>query len=298
MTIEQKIAKLTEHADGKTTEEDAISQEEYDALSDAEKAEYETIGEDTGISYEKYADVTEDVKALTEGEELSEEFKAKAATIFEAAVISRVKNAVESIQEDYDTKLQEEVEEIKEGLIEKIDGYLDYIVEQWMEENELALEAGIKGEIQESFISGMKKLFEDHYIDLPDERFDVVEELNDELHETSSKLDEEFKNNVALKKEVINLQKQIAINESATGMVATDAEKFRELTKELVYESYEAFNGKLQTIKETYFGKKDTKTKVESVVSDTPILTEEAAETNVTGPMAAYLRTLNNMTSK
>jgi hypothetical protein len=299
MTIKQKIAELTESVNNT---DDAITEAEYTALSDEEKANYEAISEadkadeDVMKDISGSIDVTEDVKALTDGEELSEEFKTKAATIFEAAVVSRVKSAISTLTEQYDTKLEEGIEEIKEGLIEKIDGYLDYIVEQWMTENELALENGLKTEIQESFITDLKKVFEDHYIDLPEEKFDVLGELNNELSETNNKLDEEFKNNVELKKEIIKLQRDIAINETSNGLVSTDAEKFRKLTEDLVYENKETFVGKLQTIKETYFGKKDQPKNIPSVVSDSPILTEEV--TNVTGAMAAYLKTLNNMTNK
>lgn len=239
-------------------------------------------------------DVKEDVAALVNGEELSEEFKQKAATIFEAAVMNRVKQEVARLDEQYESMLAEQVEEIKEGLIEKVDGYLDYVVEQWIEQNEIALESGMKSEILEGFVSGMKSLFEQHYIDIPEEKFDVVGALEEEVKDLSAKLDEQFETNVALKSTLTQYQVAQAAAELSEGLVETDKEKFFSLIEELEFDGIETFMKKAQTIRESYF---TTKVKASgasaSVVSDTPVsLTEEKA---VPAHMKGYLSILDNL---
>ena len=237
-------------------------------------------------------DVKEDVDALINGEELSEEFKAKAATIFEAAVVTRVKEEISKLEEQFDAQLEEEVEAIKEGLIEKVDGYLNYVVEQWMTDNELALESGMKNEIMESFVAGMKQVFEEHYIEVPEEKFDVLGDLQEQVEVVESKLNEQLEANVALTQEINEMKRVSAITEFAVDMVETDAEKFRGLAEELAFEDVESFKTKLQTIKENYFGKKQT-TVLESVVTDEPVSLNE--ETNLSPQMAAALRALNRL---
>ena len=233
-------------------------------------------------------DVSEDVAALINGEELSEEFKTKAATIFEAAVVNRVKQEIAKLDEQFETSLAEQVEEIKEGLVEKVDGYLNYVVEQWMTDNELALENGMKSEIMESFITGMKGLFEQHYIDVPEEKFDVLGEMQEEISSVKAKLDEQLASNVELTKQVNEMKRVAAIAESAAGMVDTDVDKFSGLAAELAFEDVDTFKTKLQTIKENYFGKKVSKT-VDSVVTDEPV---QLSEETISPRMAATLRAL------
>ena len=236
--------------------------------------------------------VSEDVAALVNGEDLSEEFKAKAATIFEAAVVTRVKQEVAALEEQFDLQLQEQVEEIKEGLIEKVDGYLNYIVEQWIEQNELALESGIKSEIVENFISGMKGLFEQHYIDIPEEKYDVLGDMEQTIESLEAKLNEQVEASVALKGELDSIKRDSLVAESSNGLADTDAEKFKALAEELSYEDAESFGTKLQTIRENYFGKKAT-TEVHSVVTDEPVqITEEKVYSPL---MAAALKQLNSV---
>jgi len=238
---------------------------------------------------EVIVDVAEDVAALINGEELSEEFKTKAATIFEAAVVTRVKQEIAKLEEEFDEKLAEQVESIKEGIVEKVDGYLNYVVEQWMTDNELALENGMKTEITESFIAGMKGLFEQHHIDVPEEKFDVLAELQEEAESTKAKLDEQLAANVELTKQINEMKRVAEIIEFSTDMADTDAEKFKGLAEELAYDDAESFKVKLQTIKENYFGKKAT-SNISSVVTDEPVsLTEE---TVVSPEFAATLRLL------
>lgn len=286
MSIDQKIAELLE---------ESKMLQEQEQVSDAAE---ESVESDAEIVEETKIDVSEDVAALINGEELTEEFKTKAATIFEAAVVTRVKQEIAKLEEQYDSKLQEEVESIAEGLIEKVDGYLNYVVEQWMSDNELALENGMKNEILESFVMGMKGLFEQHYIDVPEEKYDVLGDLQEQLDAVGSKLDEQLEANVALVQEINEMKRAVAIKEATEGMADTDAEKFDALAEELAFEDVDSFKSKLQTIKENYFGKKTSTTLVESVVSDEPVqLTEEVKsnEPQLSPEMARYLRAFNGV---
>ena len=239
------------------------------------------------------AGVKEDIDALMNGEELSEEFRAKAETIFEAAVLSRVAAETVRIEEAYESKLLEEVESIKEGLVEKVDGYLGYIVEQWVQENELALESGMKSEIMESFIEGMKSVFAEHYIDVPEEKFDVLGDLQDQVSEITAKLDEQLAKNVEMTKAINEQKRASAIADSASGLADTDVEKFKALAEELAYEDSDSFGTKLQTIRENYFGKKQSAGTVSSVVSDTPV--ETLNETVMDPSIKKYLAALDNL---
>jgi hypothetical protein len=235
----------------------------------------------------------EDMDALFNGEELTEEFKDKAATIFESAVMVRVNEEVARIEAEFEAKLEEAVAQNTEGLVEKVDGYLGYIAEQWMAQNEIALERGIKSEILESFVAGMKGLFEEHYIDIPEEKYDVLGEMEETISELEEKLNEQVAANVELAK-MISEQKRLEIIATATdGLTDTEVEKFNALAEELSYEDAESFEKKVQTIRENYFTKKAA-TIVESVVSDTPVetLTEEK-KPQVDSTMTAYLSALN-----
>lgn len=301
MSIEQKIANLLEESK-KLQAEETITEEEFSTLSEEDQAQYEL--DEASSCYKKKAmkeeieeeiqeelkiDVSEDVAALVNGEELTEEFKTKAATIFEAAVVTRVKAELAKIEEEFDTRLAEQVESIKEGLVEKVDGYLNYVVEQWMTDNELALENGMKTEIMESFVAGMKGLFEQHYIDVPAEKLDVLGDLQEEAESTKAKLDEQLAANVELTKQINEMKRVAEIAQFSGDMADTDAEKFQGLAEELAYEDAESFKTKLQTIKENYFGKK-VSTTVESVVTDEPVLLDE--EKKIDPVMAGYLKAL------
>lgn len=238
-------------------------------------------------------DVSEDVAALLNGETLSEEFQAKAATIFEAAVVSRVKAEMANLEEQFDVRLQEEVETIREGLIEQVDGYLNYVVEQWMTDNELALENGMKNEILESFVHGMKGLFEQHYIDVPEEKFDIIGEMQAQIEDLSEKLDEQFAANVEMNQHLKELVRESAIEEFASDMTVMDSDKFKGLAEELVFEDEDSFKAKLQTIKENYFGKKQSAQKITErfITEETTGSLNEEVDVNPT--MARYLRALN-----
>ena len=239
------------------------------------------------------AGMKEDIDALVAGEELTEEFKQKAATIFEAAVMSRVKQEVAKLDEAYEQRLAEQVEEVVEGIVEKVDGYLDYVVEQWMEQNEIALESGMKSEILEGFVGGLKSLFEDHYIDIPEEKFDVLGALEEETTELKRVLDEQLAANVDLKQELSAYQKRHIVAELSEDLVDTDKEKFRSLVEELEFDDVETFGKKAQTIRESYFTNKATTQVVESFVTDAPVVLSE--DTVVPDGMKKYVSVLNNL---
>ena len=203
----------------------------------------------------KAISVKEDVEALVEGEDLTEEFKEKAATVFEAAVKSRIRSEIERMEEGYVDSLAEATHVIKEELSEKVDDYLGYVVEQWMQENELAIERGLKGEIAEDFIAGLKQLFEDHYIDVPDEKYDVLEAQAEKITELEEKLNETIEENVEKKKAVESLSRERAIAEACYDLAETETDKFTSLVEDVEFTDEESFAEKLSTLKESYFPK-------------------------------------------
>jgi hypothetical protein len=235
----------------------------------------------------------EDVEALVNGEDLSEEFKVKAATIFEAAIINRVKEEVTRLEEEFEARLQEEAAKNQEGLVEKVDGYLSYVAEQWIANNEIALESGMKSEILEGFVSGLKGLFEEHYIDIPEEKFDVLGALEEENADLQAKLDEQVAANVEMAKVINEATRESIIADGAEGLAETDKEKFFGLAEELAFEDSQTFETKVKTIRENYFTNKAS-TIVESVVTDTPI--EMIAEEKAVDPsVKRYMSALNNI---
>merc|ERR1712167_427694 len=224
--------------------------------ADADKKKEEKVKEEK--EDKKEIDVKEHVDALVAGDDsLSEEFKQKAATVFEAAIKSKVKEIAEDIQADYDKKLTEETSKSKDELVEKVDSYLSYVVEEWMKENELALERGIKGEIAEDFISGLKKLFEDHYINVPDEKYNVLEDQASKIDELQKKLDESIEKNVELSKQSNQYKAEEIKNDAAKDLTETAKEKFNKLAEEVDYSTEADYRQKITTIKESYFKSKD-----------------------------------------
>jgi len=229
-------------------------------------------------------DVSADVDALVKDEDLSEEFKSKAATIFEAAVNSKVKEAKKKMHAGYEEKLKEESEKAKGELVEKVDSYLAYVVEEWMKENELALERGIKGEIAEDFISGLKKLFEEHYISVPDEKYDVLEDQASKIESLENKLNEEIQKNVDLTKANSEKTKTQIVSEMGEDLADTAKEKFNKLAEEVEYTNEEDFRAKVSTIKESYFGaKKEASSDIDDVA-----VGESTENVDLSKSMAAY----------
>jgi hypothetical protein len=235
--------------------------------------------------------VKEDIDALMNGEELSEEFREKATTIYEAAVMTRVNEEVARIEEEFDSKLKEAIEESKKGLVEQVDGYLDYIVEQWITQNELALERGMKSEIVEGFIGGLKGLFEEHYIDIPEEKFDVLGSLEEQVASLEEKLNEQVATNIEMSKALGALERSEIVDEISEGLADTEVEKLKGLSEELSYEDVESFKNKVQTIRENYFTTK-AQADIKSVVTDAPV--DQLNEEKKLDPqMAAYTSVLN-----
>ena len=206
-------------------------------------------------TYVKEIDVAEDVNALMEGEALSEEFKEKAAAIFEAAVKSKTRTEIERIIEETQAEKQEEIETFKEKMSADVDSYLEYVVEEWTKENELAIERGLKGEIAEDFISGLKQLFEDHYIDVPDERYDVLEAQSEKISELEEKLNEVIEKNINMKEANSSLVREQVISEVSEDLADTEIEKFKSLVEDVDFGSEDMFREKLETLKENYFPK-------------------------------------------
>jgi len=203
----------------------------------------------------KSIDVSDDVNALVSGDDsLSEEFKTKAATIFEAAVKSKVKSEIERLESEYASELDEAKITVKEELTTKVDNYLNYVVEQWMADNELAIEKGIKGEIAEDFIGGLKQLFEDHYIDVPDEKYDILEAKEKELEEMKAKINEMTEKSIEDKKLIEGYTKDEIFESAVDGMADTEKEKMKSLVEDVAFENADAYSKKLSTIKESYFG--------------------------------------------
>lgn len=281
MSLEQKIAQLMEEA--KKLESVVEDAEEIEEISDEIVEELQTeevVAEQTKI----------DIGSLFEGEELTEEFKSKVTAVFEAAVEARVKQEVEAIAEELVDHSLNESEQLKEGLVEKIDGYLDYVVEQWLQQNELALDRGIKADIFESFIAGMKDLMESHYIDVPEEKFDLMEEVDAKAKTLESKLDEAIAENAALKAQLKEIEKQSAIDEATEGLSELEAERFKLLAEELAYDDAESFAEKLSVVKENFAKAPKQKTIVESVVTDAPVELKE--ETQIDPKMARYMQAI------
>lgn len=305
MTIEQKIADILaestlaqQEAEINATEdlseeqlEEFVQTEEFEQLDELSKA---TLGSYIKKDANLVVDVKEDIAALVNGEELSEEFKVKATAIFEAAVTSRVKAELAKLEEGFEAALEEETAKNIEGIVEKVDGYLDFVVEQWIKDNELALERGIKSDILESFVGGLKTLFEDHNIDLPEEQFDVVADMEEQATELQAKLDEQLAVNVELNKVINDATRSAILDEAQEGLTDTDKEKFAALTEELSYDDSETFKKKLQTIRENYFTKTQS-TLIETVVTDAPVVEQaEAPKANLSPSMAAYVNALKS----
>ena len=276
---------LKKHQDKKEDKEEK-SEKSEEVKSDEKKDEKEEGYGMKSASYKmKKEEVDEHMDALTAGsDDLSEEFKTKAATVFESAVNSKVKEIAETMEADYNNKLEQESAKAKEELTEKVDSYLSYVVEEWMKENEIALERGIKGEIAEDFITGLKKLFSEHYIDVPDEKYDVLEAQATKIEDLEKKLNEQIEKNVELNKDNADKTRNEVMAEVAADLADTQKEKFAKLAEEIEYSTAEDFKKKCETIKESYFG---TKAKADEALDDVAAAGETSNE-DLSKAMAAY----------
>ncbi len=244
----------------------------------------EVVDEETVEEY----DIEEDVDALFGGEELSEEFKEKARTIFEAALGAKVKEIQEALEAQYAARITEATEELKGSLQERVDSYLEYVAQEWMVENELAVEQGLKTEMTESFLSGMKGLFEEHYVTIPEDKYDVLESMVDKLDEMETKLNEQIDKNITLNKRLAESSAQGILDQVSDGLADTQKEKLASLAESVEFESEQEYREKLETLKESYFSRTTT-------AKATPETLSEGVDSTpapTTSSMDAYLRTL------
>ena len=265
-----------------TDEQEVVVEDEL--TTDEVVAEEETVEETVEI------DVEDDVNALLGGEELSEEFRAKAKTIFEAAINSKVIAIREEIVREHEEKLSEEVEEIKVELQERVDSYLEYVADEWFVENQLAVENGLKADMTESFLEGMKGLFEEHYVQIPEEKYDVLKSMVEKLDDMETKLNEQIEKNISLNKGLAEATADSILESVSDGLAATQKEKLASLAESVEFDSETEYREKLETLKESYFPHKGA-----SSTSKTENLSEgvDSSPESVSGSMAGYLKTLS-----
>ena len=264
--------------------------------SKAKKKNKEDEDEDEDEMKEEF-DIEEDVNALLEGEELSEEFQEKARVIFEAAIRSKVSEIKEQLQEAYEQALLEEIQGIKETLEERVDAYLEYVADEWIQENALAVEHGLKTEMTESFLTGMKQLFEDHYVTIPEDRYDVIESMVDKLDDMEEKLNEQINKNVALNRRLAESVTDVIFAEVSEGLALSQKDKLASLAENVEFDSEASYREKLVTLRESYFPSKTTSAQRET----TENLSEEADYSEapqVSGRMESYLSVLSRVSKK
>jgi len=282
--VVNKGAKPAEAAKG-MKEEEVLDTEE--TIEEEETSTEDVVAEEELVT--EY-DVEEDVNALLGGEELSEEFKEKAKTIFEAAINAKVAGIKEELETQYQEKLAEEIEAAKESLAERVDSYLEYVADEWFEENALAIENGLKTEMTESFLSGMKGLFEEHYVTIPEDKYDVLESMVEKLDDMETKLNEQIEKNISLNGRLSEATADGILDEVSEGLAVTQKEKLASLSESVEFESEAQYREKLETLKESYFSK--------ATVAKTETLSEgvdsaEGLESH-SASMSAYLRTLGS----
>jgi len=278
-----------------TTTDEVVAEEdasEEEVVAEAEESEEEVIEEEESI------DIEADVQALLEGEELSEEFQTKARTIFEGAIRSKVAEIKEELQESYAVALVEELDKIKEGLTERVDSYLEYVADEWFVENALQVESGLKTEMTESFLEGMKSLFEEHYVQIPEEKYDVLNSMVDKLDEMENKLNEQIDRNVALNRRLAESSADGVFTAVAEGLADTQKEKLATLAENVEFESEEDYREKLVTLKESYFPTKTSAPKSTSENLSEEVSTDEVISEEVAPRMQAYLDILSRATKK
>ena len=289
------VAEDEAKTDEVVSEEETTETEETQEVV-AEEETTEETSEEEEIVEEEEIDVEADVKALLEGEELSEEFQNKARTIFEAAIKSKLADVKESVKAEYEAQLVEEVASIKSELEERVDAYLEYVADEWMADNQIAVESGLKTEMTDSFLTGMKSLFEEHYVSVPEDKYDVIESMVDKLDEMEGKLNEQIEKNVALNKRLAESVSDVVFAEVTDGLAQTQKDKLAGLVDNVEFESETAYREKLNTLRESYFPTQKAQR------NQTENLTEEAGspvETTKHSPsMEAYLKTLTRVSKK
>lgn len=243
--------------------------------------------------------VEEDVKAIFGSEELTEEFKEKATTVFEAAVVSKVNEILETVTVDLEAELEADKEEIHEGLANRLDDYLEYVAEEWMKENELAVEQGIRADIVENFMVGLRDLFNENYVDIPEEKVDLVDELAAKVEEQEAAMNEEIDRNIELRKELAETQRTLAFKEVSEGLTETQVEKLKALAEGVEFEGEAEYSEKLSTLKESYFADAKVESLSEEfVMDDEPIELEEETGVPADPSMAAYMNAISRTIKK
>ena len=292
---QEVVAEEPAKEDEVVAEEDLKKKVEDAITEEPESKEDEVVAESSEEEVAPEINVEEDVEALLQGEELSEEFQAKAKTIFEAAINSKVATIKEELEQENSKKLEEEIESKKLELTERVDSYLEYVAGEWLQENELAVEAGLKTEMTESFLEGMKSLFEEHYVSIPEDKYDVLENMVNKLDEMESKLNEQIESNVALNKRLAESKSDGILSDVAEGLAITQKEKLASLAESVEFESEQNYREKLVTLRESYFP-----STAPSAQRDNNEVLSEGTESPVknTGSMANYLSTLQRVTKK
>ena len=277
--------------EGEVVSEEEATEEEV--VAEEETSEEEVVSEEEE-TVEEY-DIEEDVNALLQGEELSEEFQEKAKTIFEAAINSKVAQIKEQLEAQYEEKFVEEIVAAKESLTERVDSYLEYVSDEWMEENQLAVEHGLKTDMTESFLSGMKNLFEEHYVSIPEDKYDVLESMVEKLDDMETKLNEQIEKNVSLNARLSESVADGILDQVSEGLAQTQKEKLASLAESVEFESEESYREKLETLKESYFASKK-----ESSAAKTETLSEGMSNDHesYSNSMAAYMKTLGSFGTK
>ena len=282
-------------AEAEATEEEVVSEEETSEEEVVAEATDEEVQEETETEAE-YS-VEEDVNALFAGEELSEEFQDKARTIFETAIKTKAAEITEAVKAEYEAQLSEEVASVKAELVERVDSYLEYVAQEWMTENQLAIEHGLKTEMTESFLDGMKSLFEEHYVSIPEEKYDVIESMVDKLDEMESKLNEQIDKNVALNKRLAESVADVIFAEISEGLAVTQKEKLASLAENVEFDSEETYREKLVTLRNSYFS--ESATSAQREVAEEVEVAEETQESQSVSPlMESYLSVLQRASKK
>ena len=278
------------------SEEETTESEEQEIVAEEESSEEEEVVAEEQI--EDSVDVEEDLTALLEGEELSEEFQNKARTIFEAAIKTKISEVKSELQEQYEKTIVEEVASVKAELAERVDAYLEYVSDEWMSENKLAVEAGLKTEMTESFLVGMKSLFEDHYVTIPEDKYDVLNSMVEKLDEMEGKLNEQINKNIALNKRLSESTSDVIFADVTEGLAVTQKDKLAKLAENVEFDSEDAYREKLVTLRESYFpsnGSSVQRNETETLTEGTETGHQEPA---VTGMMESYLQTLSRVSKK
>ena len=280
-------------SEGEATEEEVVSEEE---TTGEEVVAETTEDSEEAIVEEEVIDVEEDINALISGEELSEEFQEKARTIFEAAIRTKIAEIKEEMKSEYENSLVEEVAAVKAELSERTDAYLEYVADEWISENQLAVEHGLKTEMTESFLTGMRGLFEDHYVTIPEEKYDVIHSMVEKLDEMEDKLNEQINKNVALNKRLSESVADVILADVSEGLALSQKEKLASLAENVEFESESNYREKLATLRDSYFSANPSAQRNHSEnISEGA---EGGHQPEVSGLMESYLQTLNRVSKK